>query len=203
MATIFPLSSADLDLLASSVPYASEPHLTAVTQTLMGMDQTAQTEVIRELALTSPGSFAALVSDGKWRWARHLTILDQALVRIANGMNKRLIVEMPPRHGKRFLCSTYFPAWYLGKFPDRNIILQSATDNLAEEFSTTARDLIGEFGPDIFGVRLRADLHSARRWQLEQGGGMRSAGIQGGVIGAWCALADHRRLPEKHRRGTE
>ena len=178
MATIFPLSSADLDLLASSVPCASEPHLTAVTQALMGMDQTAKTEVIRELALTSPGSFAALVSDGKWRWARHLTILDQALVRIANGTNKRLIVEMPPRHGKSFLCSTYFPAWYLGKFPDRNIILQSATDNLAEEFSTTAR-------PDWriraghFRRALRTDLHSARRWQLEQGGGMRMLASKG------------------------
>jgi hypothetical protein len=32
---------------------------------------------------------------------------------------KRLIISMPPRHGKSLTASVYFPAWYLGLHPER------------------------------------------------------------------------------------
>ena len=120
--------------------------------------------------------------------ARHLTILDRALTDIATGRLKRLIVEMPPRHGKSELTSKYFPAWYLGTFPERDIILTSATDDLALDFSAASRDLVDEHGAGVFGVSLRRDVAARHRWQLDQGGSLRAAGVGGGIMGRGANL---------------
>ena len=42
---------------------------------------------------------------------------------------------MPPRHGKSFFRSFYFPAWYLGTFPDHNVILASYEADFAAEWA--------------------------------------------------------------------
>ena len=61
-------------------------------------------------------------SRGKWHPAEHLIYLDEKLRDIAAGRIKRLMVFMPPRHGKSELISKYFPAWYLGTFPNNHVI---------------------------------------------------------------------------------
>jgi predicted phage terminase large subunit-like protein len=119
--------------------------------------------------------------------ARHMAILDRELTAIETGANKRLIVQMPPRHGKSFLTSGYFPAHYLGVHPDRNVILTSATDELAMEFSRMGRDLLAEHGW-MFGVSLRKDRQSQQRWELQQGGSLRAAGIGGAIMGRGADL---------------
>ncbi len=81
----------------------------------------------KNLPLLSPGTFAQWTSDGKWKRARHLAFLDQAILEAiddaAAGKLDGLVVSMPPQHGKSELCSKYLPAWYLGTFPDRRVIL--------------------------------------------------------------------------------
>src|SRR3990172_10744014 len=52
----------------------------------------------------------------------------------------RLIIEMPPRHGKTELVSKIFPAWFLGKNTDRRVILASHTAALAEDNSRKVRE---------------------------------------------------------------
>ena len=37
----------------------------------------------------------------------------------------RLIISMPPRHGKSALVSHGFPVWFLDLFPQRRVILAS------------------------------------------------------------------------------
>jgi predicted phage terminase large subunit-like protein len=120
--------------------------------------------------------------------ARHLSILDAQLCELASGRIKRLIVQMPPRHGKSELCSKYFPAWYLGTLPERKVIMTSATDELAMDFSMAARDLIAEHGPSMFGVQLRDDRASMQRWELTHGGGLRAAGVGGAIMGRGADL---------------
>jgi predicted phage terminase large subunit-like protein len=113
--------------------------------------------------------------------------IDRELHDLAAGRNKRLIIQMPPRHGKSELCSKYFPAWYLGTFPERNVILTSATDELACDFSVAARDLLSEFG-HLFGTTLRSDRASAQRWQTTGNGGLRAAGVGGAIMGRGADL---------------
>jgi predicted phage terminase large subunit-like protein len=95
---------------------------------------------------------------------------------------------MPPRHGKSELSSKYFPAWYMGTFPERNVIWTSATDELATDFSGSARDILAEHGQEIFGVTIRRDRSAAHRWALDQGGEVRAAGVGGGVMGRGAHL---------------
>jgi predicted phage terminase large subunit-like protein len=118
--------------------------------------------------------------------AKHLMALDQALTDVAAGRSKRLIVEMPPRHGKSKLTSEAFPAWYLGAFPDRDVILTSATDDLAAGFSMAARDSLIEHGPSLFGVTVRPDVRSRHEWQTTAGGSCRAAGVGGAIMGKGC-----------------
>ncbi len=136
----------------------------------------------------TPGSFACSIHPGRWSMFPHLRLLDRALTDIARGKLSRLVVQMPPRHGKSTLGSQFFPAWYLGTFPDRQVILTSATNELALDFSMAARDIFREHGPSVFGVRLRDTARARHRWQVEGGGGMRAAGVGGSIMGRGADL---------------
>src|SRR5271154_5295040 len=116
-------------------------------------------------ASATPGAFASSIQPRRWRMFPHLLLLDRALTDLARGRLSRLVVQMPPRHGKSTLGSQFFPAWYLGTFPDRQIILTSATNELALDFSMAARDILREHGPSVFGVRLRDSARARNRWQ--------------------------------------
>ena len=63
--------------------------------------------------------------------AHHIAIID-ALERVERGECKRLMVFMPPRHGKSMLISEYFPAWYMGRNPARSVIASSYSAELAD-----------------------------------------------------------------------
>lgn len=140
--------------------------------------------------IATPALFARTVTRGTanpWKMATHLMVIDRELHDLAAGRNKRLIIQMPPRHGKSEICSKYFPAWYMGMFPDRNVILTSATDDLAMDFSAAARDLVDEYGC-LFGTSLRTDRSSAQRWMTTEGGMLRAAGIGGAIMGRGADL---------------
>ena len=40
------------------------------------------------------------------------------------GTKKRVIINIAPRHGKSEFSSYLFPAYFLGKFPDKKIIME-------------------------------------------------------------------------------
>ena len=52
----------------------------------------------------------------------------------------RLLVTMPPRHGKSFLATTLFPVYYLAKKPNRNVLSTSYNHDLAKTFGRQVRD---------------------------------------------------------------
>ncbi|MHA1938253.1 MAG: terminase large subunit domain-containing protein, partial [Candidatus Thorarchaeota archaeon] len=136
----------------------------------------------------TPALTAQSLSAGKWQLATHLKIIDRVLVDAATkklqqqGYNG-VIIEMQPRGGKSELCSKYFPMWFLGTFPGQNIILCSATDDLAWDFSEQTRDLLREHGEDVFGVSVRQDAKSKTGWKTTAGGSLRAAGVGGSIMG--------------------
>jgi hypothetical protein len=111
------------------------------------------------------------------------------LGRVAIGSVKRLLITMPPRHGKSEFASKYFPAWYLGTFPDRRVILTSYEADFAMTWGRKVRDLLHEFGPAVFGVSVRSDSTAANRWGIEDNtGGMDTAGVGGPITGKGAHL---------------
>lgn len=110
-------------------------------------------------------------------------VMDRELVDVAQGRTKRLIIQMPPRHGKSELSAKYFTAWYRGTFSDRKVCVASSTEDLASKWSGEARDLLVEHGPDLFGANIRPDKQAASDWQLIEGGETRAVGVGGSLFG--------------------
>ena len=91
---------------------------------------------------------------------------------------------MPPRHGKSELTSKYFPAWYLGNFPDRRIIISSYEADFAASWGRKSRDVLEEWGSKLFGIKIRSDSSAGNRWDIENhDGGVNTAGVGGPIIG--------------------
>jgi predicted phage terminase large subunit-like protein len=112
----------------------------------------------------------------------------------------RLMIMMPPRHGKSELCSRLFPAWMLGIHPDCQIILTSYGADLAVRNSRAVREIVeGEHYKALFGrlsvmkgapVELSSDSRSAQSWSLSAPhlGTVTAAGVGGGITGLGADL---------------
>src|SRR5690349_2604098 len=70
----------------------------------------------------------------RYRAAPHHRIIAEHLERVERGEIDRLMLHVPPRHGKSQLASRHFPAFYLGRHPEKQFISASATAPLAEDF---------------------------------------------------------------------
>lgn len=142
------------------------------------------------LARSSPAGLAYVTSKGKWQPAEHLQVINRAIVRAVNGTGpRRLVVAVPPRHGKSELISHRTPAWYLGMFPDRQVMLASYEATFAETWGRKSRDLLEEFGPSLFGgVTVRSDARAQDRWTTTEGGVMAASGIGGRFTGMGADL---------------
>src|SRR5579859_7882010 len=97
------------------------------------------------LPFTSPANFAQRV-DPDFLIPPHIAFLDKTITDLVSGRlgKRKLIVTMPPRHGKSELCSKYLPAWFLSRYPDRRIILTSYEADFAQEWGRKARDVLSE-----------------------------------------------------------
>lgn len=136
-----------------------------------------------QLAKAMPAGLAWL-TDPTWICAPHLSALNLKLMAVARGEIKRLMVFMPPRHGKSTLISECFPAWYLGNFPDRRVILSSYEADFAATWGRKARNILEEYGKDLFDVELAKDSTAANRWDIAgRKGGMITAGVGGAITG--------------------
>ena len=109
---------------------------------------------------------------------------------IANGEKKRVIVNIAPRHGKSELISYLAPAWFLGKFPHKKVIMASHTADLAVNFGRRVRNLVGaDAYKDIFPqVELQADSKSASRWGTNFNGEYFAIGVGGALAGRGADL---------------
>jgi predicted phage terminase large subunit-like protein len=116
--------------------------------------------------------------------AGHHKLIAEALERVERGECKRLMIFMPPRHGKSELASRRFPAWFLGRNPDRSIIAASYNSELATDFGREVRDIVGsKLYANVFDARLSENSQAAGRWHTSGRGGYVAAGVGTAVTG--------------------
>lgn len=128
-------------------------------------------------------------SDYRDRDGRHLDLLDETLMRVSNGELKRVIVTMPPRHGKSERVSKKFPAWHIGRNPGDEIILASYSVDLSRGFSRIARDTLTA-NLSVFDVKVDPNNQSAESWGTEgHRGGCTAAGVGGPITGKGARIA--------------
>jgi predicted phage terminase large subunit-like protein len=125
-----------------------------------------------------------------YKVGKHHRKLANMLMAMAEGKKDRICVNIPPRHGKSQLVSIYFPAWYLGKFPDRKVLMVSHTTDLAVDFGRKVRNIIDtDAYRSIFPtVSLAQDSKSAGRWNTSEGGEYFACGVGSALAGRGAHL---------------
>ena len=130
------------------------------------------------LAKRHYADYVQYVHMGRWKRARHLDLVCEKLESIMEGKTKRLMIFMPPRHGKSMTVTETFPSFYLGKNPEKRVIEISYSGDLAQQFGKRNRDKVEEFGPALFGHTISQVQATKTNWNLDNGmGGMISVGI--------------------------
>jgi len=110
--------------------------------------------------------------------------LEQFSRDVVDQKSPRLMLFMPPRHGKSTLASVSFPAWHLGRNPEHEFISCSYSGSLAMGFSRKVRQVLREpTYKAVFKTRLDPDSQSAEAWLTTAGGGFVAAGVGGGITG--------------------
>lgn len=128
-------------------------------------------------------------SEGRDREGKHLDVLDETLVKVSLGELKRVIVTMPPRHGKSERVSKKFPAWHVGRNPTDEIILASYSVDLSRGFSRIARDTLMA-NKKVFEVDVDPANQSAESWGIDgYRGGVTAAGVGGAITGKGAKIA--------------
>lgn len=123
----------------------------------------------------------------KTNW--HHKVLADALERVENGTLKRLIVNMPPRHGKSELVSVNFPAWCMGRNRDRSIMAASYAASLAQDFGRKVRNIMDD--PEyklLFDTRLAEDSQSKGSWATNGRGEYNAVGVGGSLTGKGASI---------------
>lgn len=118
----------------------------------------------------------------------HHEVIAQELERIeavGDRDYKVLLVFVPPRHGKSELCSIGFPAWYLGRNPQKEIITVSYSAELAQDFGSKTRAIVSHeaFSHIFRGITLKEDEQAKAKWRTSKGGSYTSVGVGGAVTG--------------------
>lgn len=130
--------------------------------------------------------FAAFVYPG-YQQAAHIEVMADHLEAVERGDILRSIITAPPGHSKSLNVSELFPAWYLGKHPDRSIILSSYEAGVAYTFSRSARNLVAEpeYREVFPGVELSPDSQAVGQWALagQKRFSMVGAGVGGPITG--------------------
>lgn len=117
--------------------------------------------------------------------ARHHQYLIGKLEAVERGEIRRLMVFMPPGSAKSTYASILFPAWFIGRHPDRSIIHASHTTELAERWGRRIRNMAGEprYGRLFEDAELAADSQAAGRWSTRAGGEYYAAGAGSAIVG--------------------
>src|SRR5699024_5614912 len=138
----------------------------------------------QELARRNFKNYLEYVHEGRYTRTRHTDLIADALQPIADGEQRFLIVELPPRHSKSMTITETFPSYFLGKNPYKSVITTGYSETLAKEFGRLNRMKINQFGNELFGVNISRTSGNVSDWKLDNEiGGMLSTGIGGSITG--------------------
>lgn len=156
------------------------------------------------LARENLGAYIQLM-DPSYELAYHHEQIVKQLMRVEAGIDRRVLIQAPPRHGKSHTASILFPTWYLGRHPTRKIISASCTQELADDFGAKVRNLVNDpIHRAIFPeCQMSSDSQAKNHFRLTAGGEYFAVGRGSTTIGrgANCLVAgtlvttEHGELP--------
>lgn len=110
--------------------------------------------------------------------------LEDGYRRMKSGENVRIMIFMPPRHGKSNIATQKFPSWVLGKDDTLPIMVSSYSDELATDFGQNTRDIMqSDRYSAMYRTELRTDAKAKGKWLTGGGGGYTAVGVGGALTG--------------------
>lgn len=142
-----------------------------------------------ELARRNFKYYLEFVHHGRYTRMSHTDLICDELQPIAEGEQRFIMIEMPPRHGKSYTITESFPSYYIGKNPFKRVITSAYSETLAKDFGRYNRLKIKEFGIELFGVGISRTSSNVSDWNVDNEiGGMLSTGIGGSITGKGADL---------------
>jgi predicted phage terminase large subunit-like protein len=133
-----------------------------------------------------PHTFAMKATQGKWKAFNYLRYISIEVAKAIVAGKGRIIITLPPRHGKSELISNWLPTWFLYNWPDRKIILASYAMDFAASWGAKVKSNLTE--NPLIQTSLSEDVQAKRRFKTLDGGQMISAGIGGPITGEGANL---------------
>lgn len=135
-------------------------------------------------------SYATVMGSPYYKTPTHIQRLCDVLEAVDRGEKKRVVVTMPPRHGKSKMVSGFFPAWYLGRKPNRQLIHTTYSGDLAIGFGREIRNQIQDtlYGKIFPGVALAKDSKAMDDFRTSNGGIYFAMGLDGTITGRGAHL---------------
>lgn len=121
---------------------------------------------------------AVQIAHPNYLWADHLERLASVLERVAQHELLRVMIWMPPRHGKSEIVSRLFSAHYLRMYPDRDVALTTYGAELSYDLSRDARANFAALGGEI-----ASDSAAVKSWHTSDGGNFWATGVGGPATG--------------------
>ena len=179
------LTKLELEAMAKALPHMSVKEKMELFDDLELRESRAKLQA----AKTNMLGFATAVYPG-FKIGPHHRKLAKIFTDVVEGRKKRVIINIAPRMGKSEFSSYLFPAYFLGKYPEKKIIMGTHTAGLSEDFGRRVRNLIdSDEYRDVFPQTLVADdQKAAGKWSTSAGGQYYAAGVGGALAGRGADL---------------
>ena len=179
------LSKLELEAMEKALPYMSVQEKMELFDDLELREKRASLKA----ASTNMLGFAKAVYPG-FKVGPHHKKLAKIFTDVVEGRKKRVIINIAPRMGKSEFSSYLFPAYFLGKYPEKKIIMGTHTAGLSEDFGRRIRNLIDtEEYREVFPQTMVADdQKAAGKWSTSAGGQYYAAGVGGALAGRGADL---------------
>lgn len=176
------------------LPAQSDPFILPTTwdaiQRRAAVEATRQELIRRAEARSGMLGFTRLFSKEKpyqvgWVHEEISDLLDAFLEACERKMSPRLMVFLPPRHGKSELVSRCFPAYALGKHPEWELVCVSATAEFAGTLGLDVRNIVSNpIYRELFPrFQLNPSKNASDEFLTNSHGGYKALGVGGQLVG--------------------
>ena len=129
------------------------------------------------------------------------SICDNVIKRIEKGEKVRLLLSIPPQNGKSLTCTETLPSWFIGRNPDKRVIITAYNADIAEKFGDKNRQLVKNFGKELFNIEISDSQDNKTLWNIKNHlGGLYATGLSGSLTSNNGALII---VDDPFKNGTE
>jgi len=126
--------------------------------------------------------------DADWKRGKHLVYIcnqiQEFIEKDTGNAYDIMVLSIPPQHGKSLSVTETLPSWYLGKNPDKSVIVLAYGDDLAQRFGRRNKEKIETFGKIFFDISISKTKSANDDFEIEgRKGRMITRGIMAGVTG--------------------